>query len=78
MKLFAWFDNYSFQIVVLAHNMDEARKVALTKLGTTDGSCANRQRVIDRVRMSNPDVWTYNPVCFTAISEGENDEVHFG
>ncbi len=77
MKLFAWFNHFSFHVIVLAHDVDEARRVALTKISDTDGSCKTRNAAIERVRDFNPDIWQHNPVCFTAFSEGENDEVHF-
>jgi len=57
MKLFVWADHHSFQVTVHAETVDRTRVLALREIGTTDGSCPNRERVRQHVIAQGPSIW---------------------
>lgn len=72
MKQFVWTDHHSFLVVAHAETVDRGRVIALREIGTTDGSCPNRQKVREWIIERAPTIWRgENAGC--AIEEGATD-----
>lgn len=72
MKMFVWQNHFSFMMVVHAASVDRARVIALREIGTTDGSCPNRDKVREIVREQAPVIWIGENAEY-AIEEGSTE-----